>query len=109
MAQTRTRRGPRRRRSACCWAAAPSDEKVDHWLRQGAPVEGFVGFAIGRSIWWDALKGFLDGEPRARGPPSRSPTTTSASSRSTTTQEAGAASDRDWSPSIGGSAGGRRP
>ena len=22
---------------------------------------GFVGFAIGRSIWWDALKGFLDG------------------------------------------------
>ena len=38
-----------------------SDEKVDHWLRQAAPVEGFVGFAIGRSIWWDALKGFIDG------------------------------------------------
>jgi myo-inositol catabolism protein IolC len=38
-----------------------SDEKVDHWLQQAAPVEGFVGFAIGRSIWWDALKGFLDG------------------------------------------------
>jgi len=38
-----------------------SDEKVDHWLRVAAPVDGFVGFAIGRSIWWDALKGFLDG------------------------------------------------
>ena len=38
-----------------------SDEKVDHWLQQAAPVEGMVGFAIGRSIWWDALKGFLDG------------------------------------------------
>ncbi|MGI8558869.1 MAG: 2-deoxy-5-keto-D-gluconate 6-phosphate aldolase domain-containing protein [Solirubrobacteraceae bacterium] len=38
------------------------DAKVDHWLRQAAPVEGFVGFAIGRSIWWDALKGFLAGE-----------------------------------------------
>jgi myo-inositol catabolism protein IolC len=38
-----------------------SDEKVDHWLRVAAPVEGFVGFAIGRSIWWDALKGHLDG------------------------------------------------
>ena len=37
-----------------------SDEKVDQWLRAAAPVEGFVGFAIGRSIWWDALKGFLD-------------------------------------------------
>ena len=39
-----------------------SDEKVDHRLRQAAPVEGFVGFAIGRSIWWDALKGSLDGK-----------------------------------------------
>jgi 5-dehydro-2-deoxygluconokinase len=38
-----------------------STEKVDHWLRMAAPVDGFIGFAIGRSIWWDALKGFLDG------------------------------------------------
>jgi myo-inositol catabolism protein IolC len=38
-----------------------NDAKVDHWLRQGAPVEGFAGFAIGRTIWWDALKGYLDG------------------------------------------------
>ena len=34
--------------------------KVDQWLRAASPVEGFVGFAIGRSIWWDALKGYLD-------------------------------------------------
>jgi myo-inositol catabolism protein IolC len=39
-----------------------SNEKVDHWLREAAPVDGFCGFAIGRSIWWDALKGFLDKE-----------------------------------------------
>jgi 5-dehydro-2-deoxygluconokinase len=38
-----------------------SDAKVDHWLREAAPVDGFVGFAIGRSIWWDALRSFLDG------------------------------------------------
>jgi myo-inositol catabolism protein IolC len=37
-----------------------NDEKVEHWLRVGAPVEGYAGFAIGRTIWWDALKGFLD-------------------------------------------------
>jgi myo-inositol catabolism protein IolC len=43
-----------------------SDEKVDHWLRQAAPVEGFIGFAIGRSIWWDALKGFLGGDLERR-------------------------------------------
>ncbi len=39
-----------------------NDEAVDHWLRQGAGVPGYVGFAIGRTIWWDALKGFLDGD-----------------------------------------------
>jgi myo-inositol catabolism protein IolC len=38
------------------------DAKVDHWLSQAAPVDGFVGFAIGRSIWWDPLKGFLAGD-----------------------------------------------
>jgi myo-inositol catabolism protein IolC len=36
-----------------------STEKVEHWLRMAAPVEGFIGFAIGRSIWWDPLKAFL--------------------------------------------------
>ena len=39
-----------------------SDDAVDHWLRQGSGVPGYLGFAIGRSIWWDALKGFLAGD-----------------------------------------------
>jgi myo-inositol catabolism protein IolC len=37
------------------------DAKVDHWLRMGAGVPGYIGFAIGRSIWWDPLKAFVDG------------------------------------------------
>ncbi len=31
------------------------EEQVDHWLRTAAPVDGFVGFAIGRSNWEEAL------------------------------------------------------
>jgi myo-inositol catabolism protein IolC len=38
-----------------------STEKVEQWLEVAAPVDGFIGFAIGRSIWWDALKSFLSG------------------------------------------------
>jgi 5-dehydro-2-deoxygluconokinase len=38
------------------------DIKVDHWLMQAAPVDGFIGFAIGRSIWWDPLKAYVDGK-----------------------------------------------
>ena len=38
-----------------------STDKVDEWLRAGATVDGYVGFAIGRSIWWDPLKAFVDG------------------------------------------------
>jgi myo-inositol catabolism protein IolC len=39
-----------------------NDEKVDQWLEAAAPVDGFVGFAIGRSIWWDPLKAYVDGK-----------------------------------------------
>jgi myo-inositol catabolism protein IolC len=38
-----------------------NDEAVEHWLRQGAAVPGYIGFAIGRTIWNDALKALLDG------------------------------------------------
>lgn len=45
-----------------------NDAKVDHWLGEAAPVDGFVGFAIGRSIWWDPLKEYVDGKiERAEG------------------------------------------
>ena len=37
------------------------DAAVDHWLRQGRGVPGYIGFAIGRTIWWDPLKAFVDG------------------------------------------------
>ena len=36
-----------------------STQKVEQWLQAASSVEGFIGFAIGRSIWWDALKAFL--------------------------------------------------
>jgi myo-inositol catabolism protein IolC len=39
-----------------------NDDKVDQWLQAAAPVDGFVGFAIGRSIWWDPLKAYVDGK-----------------------------------------------
>ena len=38
------------------------DAKVDQWLQAAAPVDGFVGFAIGRSIWWEPLKAYVDGK-----------------------------------------------
>ena len=38
------------------------DAAVEHWLRQGAGVPGYIGFAIGRTIWWDPLKAYLNDE-----------------------------------------------
>jgi myo-inositol catabolism protein IolC len=37
-------------------------DRVDHWLRMGAPVDGYNGFAIGRSIWSDEVKAHLAGD-----------------------------------------------
>jgi len=62
MLAKQTRSGPGRENVVCVLLGrGASDEKVDQWLRAASPVEGFIGFAIGRSIWWDALKGSIDG------------------------------------------------
>ena len=62
MLAEQTRKGPGRESVTCVLLGrGAGTDKVDHWLQQAAPVDGFIGFAIGRSIWWDALKGYLDG------------------------------------------------
>jgi myo-inositol catabolism protein IolC len=40
---------------------APAD-RLDHWLSVAAGTAGFVGFAIGRSIWERPLAGHLAGK-----------------------------------------------
>ena len=60
VAQART--GGRDEVSCVVLGRGADDAKVDHWLTQAAPVEGFIGFAIGRSIWWDPLKAYVDGK-----------------------------------------------
>jgi myo-inositol catabolism protein IolC len=63
MLAQQARSGPGRERVTCVLLGrGASTEKVEQWLQQAAPVDGFIGFAIGRSIWWDALKGFLADE-----------------------------------------------
>jgi len=37
------------------------EAKVISWLQAGAGVPGFVGLAVGRTIWWDPLEEWLDG------------------------------------------------
>jgi len=61
MLARQTRAGGRDGVTCVLLGRGASDDKVDHWLTQAAPVDGFVGFAIGRSIWGDALASFLDG------------------------------------------------
>ncbi len=48
---------------ACIMLGRGADEaKVLHWLRMAASVRGFDGFAVGRTIWYDAHAGFLAGQ-----------------------------------------------
>ena len=51
-----------RDRVGCVVLGQGSDfERVDHWLRVAAGVPGYVGFAIGRTLWWDPMTHYLDG------------------------------------------------
>jgi myo-inositol catabolism protein IolC len=37
-------------------------EKVKHWLSTAAKVPGLIGFAVGRTIFWEPLKGVKEGK-----------------------------------------------
>ncbi|MDQ6920059.1 MAG: DUF2090 domain-containing protein [Candidatus Dormibacteraeota bacterium] len=59
------RSGGRDHVSCIVLGRAADEARLIHWLRQGAGVPGFVGFAIGRTIWWDPLKSWVGGETDA--------------------------------------------
>jgi len=45
----------------CIVLGRGSDEVgIIAWLRAAAPVPGFIGFAVGRTSFWDALVGLRD-------------------------------------------------
>jgi myo-inositol catabolism protein IolC len=52
------RNGGRDHVSCVVLGRGASDAKVDEWLRAGAGLEGYVGFAIGRSIFAEAVKAY---------------------------------------------------
>ena len=55
---TLVRREGRDRVSCVVLGRGASDEKVDEWLRAGSGLEGYIGFAIGRSIFGESVKAF---------------------------------------------------
>jgi myo-inositol catabolism protein IolC len=64
------RRDGRQARCLVAGRQAPYDT-LQHWLQVAAPIPGWAGFAIGRSIWWDPLHAHLHhlstaGEARRR-------------------------------------------
>ena len=52
------RREGRDRVSCVVLGRGASDAKVDEWLRAGSGVEGYIGFAIGRSIFGESVKAY---------------------------------------------------
>jgi myo-inositol catabolism protein IolC len=41
---------------------AADESKVMHWLETAASVPGFIGFAVGRTTFWNALMRYVSGE-----------------------------------------------
>jgi myo-inositol catabolism protein IolC len=63
MLAEKARTGPGREGVVCVvLGRGASTQKVEQWLQAASPVDGFIGFAIGRSIWWDALEAYLASE-----------------------------------------------
>jgi 5-dehydro-2-deoxygluconokinase len=54
------RRGGRDKVGCIVLGRGEDDKKVGEWLATAAPVEGFIGFAVGRTAFWDPLAALRD-------------------------------------------------
>jgi myo-inositol catabolism protein IolC len=52
---TAARRGGRDKVGCVILGRGEKDERVHQWLRTAAGVPGFIGFAIGKTTFWDPL------------------------------------------------------
>jgi 5-dehydro-2-deoxygluconokinase len=59
------RSGGRERVASVVLGRGADEARVDHWLTAAASIDGYAGFAIGRSIWWDAVSEWRDGTASA--------------------------------------------
>jgi myo-inositol catabolism protein IolC len=55
------RRGGRERVGCIVLGRGENERKVLDWLRAARGVPGYIGFAVGRTTFWDALVGLRDG------------------------------------------------
>jgi len=56
---TAARRGGRDKVGCIILGRGENDEKVREWLTTAAAVPGFIGFAVGRTVFWEPLVGWL--------------------------------------------------
>jgi myo-inositol catabolism protein IolC len=54
------RRGGRDRVGCIVLGRGEDEKKVREWLATAAPVDGFIGFAVGRTVFWDPLVEWRD-------------------------------------------------
>jgi myo-inositol catabolism protein IolC len=52
------RRGDRNKVGCIILGRGEDDKKVHEWLTTAARVPGFIGFAVGRTVFWDPLVGW---------------------------------------------------
>ena len=57
---TAARAGGRESVACIVLGRGESEAKVREWLRVGANVKGVVGFAVGRTVFWEPLKSFKE-------------------------------------------------
>ena len=54
------RRGGREQVGCIVLGRGEDDTKVRHWLKTAAEVPGFIGFAVGRTTFWDPLVAYRE-------------------------------------------------
>jgi 5-dehydro-2-deoxygluconokinase len=59
---TQVRQGGRDHASLIVLGRGETEAHVERWLEVAAQVPGYIGFAVGRTAWWEPLVKFRDGK-----------------------------------------------
>lgn len=59
---TQMRSGGRNNVSMVVLGRGATEDKVEEWIKLGAGVDGVVGFAVGRTIFWNPIVAYHDGK-----------------------------------------------
>lgn len=62
MITLQAQKGTRKNVGVVILGRAENQDKVEKWIRKGSKIKGIIGFAVGRTVFWESLTAYKNGK-----------------------------------------------